>query len=639
MKSFKKTLIGVLLVASTLSLTSCKWIKDIMSIIKEDDDTSEVSRPGPSSYEVVESTIGQDGGVIQDKESNVKITIPQGALSVDTNISALYIEEPSLIETSPSMNFLGAVQFGPSGTTFDKPVEVNLKLTNTPKNNKVSIFCYSEEYDVWDFISEADVNNNIASFSVNHFSYYKALDLTMDMLMKFHELVKQAQAEDKPDSWILENYENYLINEKHVMDMYSLYNGYWYQPCGLLIGGNYHINGKEGDQDQLLKLIGETNMVGNTYGLCTDSSLLIDVQTYKKLEGKPKEGQEIILVEVSLYYKMIKPDIDLTASKKTINKGESATINIRCHYTNAANYFDEYKDLEMDNYMLTIKKPEHFSIDKTSVLTNNGRASFTVTAKENNFAETITVNFDVSGAFGVHAEGNITLNSAGYAISGHIKETSYFTYTAPEDVGVEATVSVSQLGVFSLQLEYDFVGNIAEEKNGMSGSISLNNVSMTLESEHLLFRVTFEGGYYYNDCDIDLFNEKNAANTYTPNIAFDVELDNDSNALVLGSGLDEIASMTGTLYMVTDEYIEGFGTERSLDIEDVPYVIRFNAGSSLLLPFTLANGEYTSTVSSLKDEMTIAFGEDESAPLSRFEGEVKMSEITNSTEQTITVTK
>ena len=639
MNKFKKTFIGVLLVASTISLTSCKWIKDFLSILREDDETSEVSRPGPSSYEAVESTIGQDGGVIQDKDNNITISIPQGALKTDTKISAQYIEEPSLMENSPSMNFLGAVEFGPSGTTFEKPVEVSLKLIDVPRNNKVSIFCYSEQYKVWDFVSEANVRGDVATFNVNHFSMYKALNVSQSMLMKFHDLVKQAQATGKPDSWIIESFEDYLINEEHVMDVYALHNGYWYQPCGLLISGNYHINGKEGDPDQLIKRVGESNIVGNTYGLCEDSSLMIDVETYKKIEGKPKEGQELILSEATVYYKMIKPDIDLTASKKTINKGESAMINIRCHYTNAANYFDEYKDIEMDNYMLTIKKPEHFNIDKTSVLTNNGRASFTVTAKENNLAETITVNFDVSGAFGVHAEGNITLNSAGYAISGHIKETSHFTYTAPEDVGVEATVSVSQLGLFSLELEYDFAGNIAEEKNGMSGSISINNVSMTLETEHLLYRVTFDGGYYYQDCDIDLFNEKNAATTHTPNIAFDVELDNDSNALVLGSGLDEIASMTGTIYIVTDEYVEGFGTERNLDIEDVPYVIRFNAGSSLLLPFTLANGEYTSTVSSLKDDMTIAFGEDESAPLSQFEGEVKMSEITNSTEQTITVTK
>ena len=55
MKSFKKFFISALLVTSTISLTSCKWIRGIMSFLNEDDDVSEVSRSEPKPHEAVQS--------------------------------------------------------------------------------------------------------------------------------------------------------------------------------------------------------------------------------------------------------------------------------------------------------------------------------------------------------------------------------------------------------------------------------------------------------------------------------------------------------------------------------------------------------------------------------------------------------
>ena len=474
MKNFKRLVVSIVSLSLTVSLTGCGIIREMMSILNGSY-PEETSRSEPASYEKVETMIGKDGGVVKDEEENVTISIPQGALQEDTNISAQYIEEPSYLEANPSMNFLGAVEFGPSGTTFDKPVEVSLQLTDTPKHNKISIFCYSEEYDQWDFVTEADVNYNVATFNISHFSKYKALDMSKGMLMKFHDLVKQAQATGQPDSWVLESFKKYLIEEEHVMDIYALYGGYWYEPCGLIIGGNYHINGKEGDPNQLTELIGKSNIVGNTYGLCHDGQLVVDVKTYNEIKGKPKEGQETISINVGVFYEMIKPDIDLTASKTKLAKGESATINIRCHYVNATNYFDEFKDLEMDGYMLTIVKPTHFDVDKTSVVTKNGRESFTVTAKEDNVAETITVTFDVSGDHGVHAEGNITLNSEGFSFEGHIVEEFSITYNAPLDSGV----TILSDGYAAITVEYDFEGHLSKNKDddGFTGTISFSGVS------------------------------------------------------------------------------------------------------------------------------------------------------------------
>ena len=546
MKTFKRLVVSIVSLSLTVSLTGCGIIREMMSILNGSY-PEETSRSEPTSYEKVETMIGKDGGVVKDEEENVTISIPQGALQEDTNISAQYIEEPSYLEANPSMNFLGAVEFGPSGTTFDKPVEVSLQLTDTPKNNKISIFCYSEEYDIWNYVTDASVSNNIATFNISHFSKYKALDISMEMLMKFNDLVRQAQATGQSDSWIHENFKNYLINEEHVMDIYSYFGGYWYEPCGLIIGGNYHINGKEGDPNELTELIGETNKVGNTYGLCHDGQLIVDSKTYKKIVGQPKEGQETISVNVGIYYKMIKPDIDLTASKKKLNKGENATINIRCHYVNVTNYFDEYKDLEMSNYMLTIAKPSHFDIDKSAVLTDDeGLASFVITAKENNKAETITVNFDVTGDFGTHAEGNITLGSSGYEITGHAKETLNIVYHAKSP---EGSPTSRQNGTIALEIEYDITGSFEIDGTVIEGTIEYSNISIEFSSSPCLdvYDYSLPGGdSLHVELGYYVFATHSASSSSSVSFALSGTFNKATNAVSLSYGNDnEIAKVEG----------------------------------------------------------------------------------------------
>ena len=587
MKTFKRLVVSIVSLSLTVSLTGCGIIREMMSILNGSY-PEEVSTSEPTSYEKVETMIGKDGGVVKDEEENVTISIPQGALSEDTNISAQYIEEPSYLEANPSMNFLGAVEFGPSGTTFAKPVEVSLQLTDTPKHNKISIFCYSEEYQLWDFVTEANVNYDVATFSISHFSKYKALDMSPNMLMKFHNLVKQAQAEGKTDSWVLENFQNYLINEEHVMDIYSLYDGYWYEPCGLLIGGNYHINGKEGDPNQLTTLIGETNMVGNTYGLCHDAELVIDVQTYKQIEGKPKESQEIISVNVGVYYKMIKPDIDLTASKKNLHKGDSATINIRCHYVNASNYFDEFKDLEMDNYMLTIVKPTHFEVDRTSVVTNDGRANFTVTAKEDNVAETITVNFDVSGSFGVHAEGNITLNSEGHVISGTIEETITISYY-PYGIGGYVTAN----GVVELTIEYDVNGSFTINEGVIDGSVDYSNINASVKST-ACHAVDDE-----SSCDYNLFKSITSVIPSNTTLAFTGTASNDVCSINSTSSEKEIVTINGAGNTIVHEG----GHSEVMDENNFVFKLSSNKA---LMDFAIGEAGMSYTYSELKDKLSMA---------------------------------
>ena len=578
MKSFKRLIVSVVALSLTISLTGCGIIRQMMSILNGDY-SEEPSQSEPTTHEEVTGVIGKDGGVIEDEESNVRISIPQGALQEDTNISAQYVEEPATISNNVQTGFLGAVTFGPSGTTFDKPVEVSVQLIEEPKNSSLSVFCYNESEKLWEYVTEASVVNiSVAKFEITHFSTYQVVDRTRDFLNEYQNIVRHAKVNGLSDAEIIEEFRDYLVRDKHIMDYYEKFDGYWYEPCGLKLSGQYQINGEQNDPNHSFISEGESNKVGDTYGLCK-----IDGATSSKSAmHNASSTSEIFDVCVIVEYKMIKPDIELTASKKKLKKGETATISIRCHYTNVANFFDEFKDLELANYMLTIAKPTHFSTDKSVVLTNgSGRASFIVTALESNKAETITVSFDVSGPFGVHAEGNITLNSEGYTFEGHIEEELEFRYLYPETE--EEGGILEEEGIFKIMIEYDIDGSFTEKDGDLTGSITISNTVVSFANQELHYYGFAEGKRV--DLYTNVFDPTGTVNTTNPTLKM--------GGSVFSNMCDPTIEDIETLATTSGN----FNSRESLNGEnyDTVYtagdVIVKNSASSLL-PFELTVGEH-----------------------------------------------
>jgi len=466
MKLFKT---AVLLI-SALALVACG---DRLSRNGSNESVDSIPSSTPIEHSTASGNIGASGGQVKDAESNVTVNIPAGALSQDTAITATYIESPEIISNKITADFLGAAEFGPDGTVFAKPVQVTINLNKTPNNSSLAVFCYSAQYDVWEYVTEAIPSGNKATFEVTHFSTYQVMDRTKDFLNEYTNMVNHAQVNGLSDSEVIEAFRDYLVNEKHVMDQYTTYNGYWYEPCGLKINGQYQINGKSGDPEALSHREGESNKVGNAYGL---SKIDGAISSKDKVKGA-SSSSEVYDITVIVEYKIITPDIELTASKKKLNKGESATISVRCHYVNVSNFYSEYRDLELGGYFLNVSKPQFFSVDKSGLVTDaEGQTSFVVTANENDKAETITVNFDVAGEFGTHAEGNITLNSTGgYQLIGHIEQQFSVSYSYT----VEDAIKVSD-GSATMTIEYDFNASLAQAESGLAGSIKFSNVTSAI---------------------------------------------------------------------------------------------------------------------------------------------------------------
>ena len=197
-----KPLKVVVLLISALALSAC-GIKNRSS----NNDSPSANVPGtsvPTEHSAVSGAIGPSGGQVKDPENNISISIPAGALSSDTNITATYIESPEILSNKISTDFLGAAEFGPDGTVFAKPVQVTINLNKTPKNSSLAVFCYSAQYDVWEYVTDATPNGNKATFEVTHFSKYQVMNRSNEFLNEYTNMVNHAQVNGLSDSEVIE---------------------------------------------------------------------------------------------------------------------------------------------------------------------------------------------------------------------------------------------------------------------------------------------------------------------------------------------------------------------------------------------------------------------------------------------------
>ncbi len=235
----------------------------------------------------ISSVIGADGGEVGD--DNAMISIPAGALKEDTEISIKYLNDAKDVSDTILTGFVGAVEFGPSGTKFEKPADVVVKLSKAPKNETLSIFCYDEENKRWNYETTAEIDKDYAKFEVNHFSRYRIVDITDGMLQKYINIIKYNFDNNIPDTVSREQYEDYLNNTVKVLDSYEEWGGRLYKACGYLISANYYINGVEDDPNDLIDLVGEDS------DRVKPGDLLCDSYSSHVINGEEIESETIII--------------------------------------------------------------------------------------------------------------------------------------------------------------------------------------------------------------------------------------------------------------------------------------------------------------------------------------------------------
>ena len=243
----------------------------------------------------ISSVIGAAGGQVGD--DNAMISIPAGALKEDTEISIKYLNDAKDVSESILMGFVGAVEFGPTGTKFNTPAEVYIKLTEIPENKTLSIFCYDDETETWNYETSAQIIEDFALFEIKHFSKYRLLNLTPAVYEKYFEIVNDAVSNNSSDSSITDAYLNYLVNTLDMMNRCEVWNGQLFKVCGIWFSGDYVINGKEGNTEDLRCVYGDT----------TDESHVIrGSKTTDKFKVINKtESQKIITIYLNVHFKPV----------------------------------------------------------------------------------------------------------------------------------------------------------------------------------------------------------------------------------------------------------------------------------------------------------------------------------------------
>ena len=425
-------------------------------------------------------TVGSKGGSVIAGD-NVQINIPAGALNGDTAISVKYFATDDV-----PAGFLGGVEFGPDGTVFNTPVEVTMQLIDEPENEKVSIFCYDEEEDMWYFVTEAECTDKTVKFELNHFSSYKALDAVYEKYARFETEVRNGKANGLSDAQIFDNYVDYLLNHEHLMDKCIKIGGYWFKPCGLHAFGNYIFNNQEGDPESLHREIGKTNEVKkDVTGLINVGSGYTSNSEFIKNLYKTVDRQDAFHILVEVYYVMIEPTIELTASPSTsVRAGEKTMVWVFCYY----------EDIIMSDYELTLPwELKHFSTNTNKIKTNSlGMASFMATGLDAGY-DTIKVMFRYEDAIfagmpgGAYSRGFITLScDKPVKLSGSVTENTTFTFDKTVNEIYQYTEEEGSLDVkIQYNLEADLY--IDEETGIIDGEMVLSNLSVTTDSKPIKY--------------------------------------------------------------------------------------------------------------------------------------------------------
>lgn len=122
-------------------------------------------QPGSASAEITAA----DGGEV--KLGAAKLSIPGGALDADTTVTVASTKPSSDLPDASSVQGL-VYDFGPTGTTFSKPVAMTLPLPSAPGNGKEAVISYLDEAtNTWSDLTTT-VEAGSVTADIQHFSTY-----------------------------------------------------------------------------------------------------------------------------------------------------------------------------------------------------------------------------------------------------------------------------------------------------------------------------------------------------------------------------------------------------------------------------------------------------------------------------------
>jgi hypothetical protein len=113
-----------------------------------------------------------EGGEVMLAEAGVKLSIPKGALSEDTMITAEVISKKELVDASKLAG--NVLEFGPDGTTFEQPVTLELDASeaNIPEGAKVALAWFDTVNKKWVDLPGSKLSGGKVVGETTHFTVF-----------------------------------------------------------------------------------------------------------------------------------------------------------------------------------------------------------------------------------------------------------------------------------------------------------------------------------------------------------------------------------------------------------------------------------------------------------------------------------
>lgn len=379
-------------------------------------DSSPKKKSGPKE-QTSEAVIPAAGGSVE-LGGGVNLEVPGGAVEQDKSISLSFSQSAELINSSEyegpvdgsSLKLPGTplarMVFGPEGLQFDEPVTVEFPCT-LPED-QTDVLYYNAATGEWVSQGPVSVSEGKGRFTIRHFSTYVAVRLSMAPMSKVENYVMSGLLAGKSADEIAAAFHEWAVNGDGRQLMRRPYknpgNGLFYEPfysfCS--VAWCVYADGIESNPDASgLHEIGAKPENSSFCGVLQLASYFSGYDSSEQLrnfingttvEEKRSNQTKLFDTMVEIFYRLAKPDIQLSPSKQIQKKGDEATVTVDL------SVFDQVQNgpLPYEGVKLEVSSsdPSVVSISKSEITTDgSGKATFKIKALKGEGSSTISVKF------------------------------------------------------------------------------------------------------------------------------------------------------------------------------------------------------------------------------------------------------
>ena len=387
----------------------------ILAVAACSKDSSTKKKSGPNEQKS-EAVIPAAGGTVE-LGGGVSLVVPGGAVEQDQNISLTFTQSEVIIGASEyagpdesSLKLPGSplarMVFGPEGLEFDESITVEFPCS-LPED-QVDVLYYNENTGQWVSQGPVSISGGKGSFRIKHFSTYIAVKLSMAPMSRVENYVMNGLRSGSSGDDIAESFHEWAVNGDGRSLMRRPYrnpgNGMYYEPFYSFCSVSWcvYADGIESNPSApALHEIGTRQENSSFCGVLQLASYFSGYDSSEQLksfingttvEEKRTNQTKLFDAVVEIFYRLAKPDIELTPSKALQKKGDEATVTVDL------TVFDQVQGdgIPYENAKLEVQSsdPSVVSISKSEITTDgNGKATFKIKALKDEGSSTITVRY------------------------------------------------------------------------------------------------------------------------------------------------------------------------------------------------------------------------------------------------------